>query len=399
MFTLLIFIVILGFLVISHEFGHFISARKSGMKVYEFGFGFPPRAFGLQRLVKMDGKNKLTKWRFTWGGQDAEKLAEEKNGWVPGTLYSFNWLPLGGFVKIKGEEGENEDSDSFVSQSFTKKAITLVAGVVMNILLAAVIFSVGFMIGLPQSVDGLDDSVTIKNRQLQIMQVLPDMPASKADLKAGDVITKIDTINSPRLKEMQDYVDANKNKEINLQIKRGEITLDKKITPTVYKDSGKGGFGVAITEVGIVKYPWYRAIYEGFIVTALYLKAILVAFYYIIIGLFNGSGAGSAVSGPIGIAVMTGQVAKLGISYLLNFMAVLSLNLAILNILPIPALDGGRLLFLIIGKIFRKKTSMKYEQLAHTLGFMLLMLLVVVITVKDVGRFTGGISNIISKIF
>jgi Predicted membrane-associated Zn-dependent proteases 1 len=228
---------------------------------------------------------------------------------------------------------------------------------------------------------------------------LPDMPAAKADLKAGDVVVQIDEISSPHLKQMQDYVDRNKEKEIYIQITRGEEVFDKKITPMVYKDTGKGGFGVSITEVGIIQYPWYRAIYEGVILTFLYLKAILVAFYFIIKGLFTGAGVSSAISGPIGIAVMTGQIAKLGVHYLLNFTAVLSLNLAILNILPNTSLDGGRLVFLLIGKAFKKNIAMKYEQMAHTIGFVLLMLLIVVITVKDVGRFTGGFKNIIDKIF
>ena len=397
MFTLLVFLIILGLLVLSHEFGHFIAARKSGMKVYEFGFGFPPRAIGVQRLTKKDGDKIIKKWRWTFRRTNAEELSVVE-GWEAGTLYSFNWLPLGGFVKIKGEEGENQDPDSFVSKSFTKKVITIVAGVAMNVLLAAVIFSFGFMVGLPQSVEGLEDG-NIKDRRLQIMQVLPDMPAASVGLKAGDIIAKLDDLDSPRLAQMQKYVDENKDKEIAVQIKRGDELLNKKIKPAVYKESGKGGFGVAITEVGIVKYPWYKAIYKGFIITALYLKAIVIAFYYIITGLFSGTGAGSAVSGPIGIAVMTGQVAKMGLSYLLNFTAVLSLNLAILNILPIPALDGGRLIFLVVGKLTRRKISMKFEQIAHTAGFALLMLLVLIITIKDVGRFSGVFRGLFDKIF
>ncbi len=402
MLTLFIFLIILGLLVLSHEFGHFIAARKSGMKVYEFGFGFPPRMFGVQILKKVETQNPANtrkKWRFIWGGKNVEELSKEENGWAPSTVYSFNWLPLGGFVKIKGEEGGNEDEDSFVSKSFTKKAITLVAGVAMNILLAAVIFSVGFMIGSPQTVDDLPSSTIIKDKKLQIMQILPDMPATKADIKVGDVVVKIGEIENPTVKQTQDYVDKNKNREIVLQIKRGDEIINKKITPIEYKDTGKGGIGVGLAEVGMVKYPWYKAIYKGIVTTVLYLEAIMVGFYMLIKGLISGTGAGAAVSGPIGIAVMTGQIAELGFSYLLNFTAVLSLNLAILNILPIPALDGGRLLFLAIGKIFRRKVSLKFEQAAHSIGFILLMLLVVVITVKDVGRFTGGLSNILSKLF
>jgi len=404
MFTIIIFLIILGLLVLSHEFGHFIAARKSGMKVYEFGFGFPPRAIGIQVLRPQNSNetmkqcNNVKRYRFVYGSKSYDELPPVK-GYEAGTIYSFNWLPLGGFVKIKGEEGENQDPDSFVAKSFTKKAIVLVAGVAMNILLAAVIFIFGFMTGLPQTVDGLDSSAQVRDRKLQIMQVLPEMPAAKSDLKPGDAIIKIGDLSNPTIAEMQDFTNIHKGTEINLTIKRGNETIEKKIIPIAYSDTGKGGIGVALAEVGIVKYSWYLAIYKGIITTFLYLWAILVGFYEIIKGLLTGAGAGAAVSGPIGIAVLTGQFAKLGLSYLLNFTAVLSLNLAILNILPIPALDGGRLLFVLIGKIFRRQVSLKFEQIAHTAGFALLMLLVIVITFKDIGRFTGGLGNILSKIF
>lgn len=435
MLTLLIFLIILGLLVLSHEFGHFIAARKSGMKVYEFGFGFPPRVFGIQVLKRMELKKiaetetitveqrhavfsqgeiteeiitdkvreidvavPVRKWRIIWGSKQATELPPIA-GYDNGTIYSLNWFPLGGFVKIKGEEGENEDADSFVSKSFTKKAITLVAGVAMNILLAVVIFSIGFMVGLPQTVDGLGDSVAIKDKKLQIMQILPDMPATQVGLRVGDEIAKIGEIQHPTVEQMQNYADSNKGKEIILEIKRGQEILVKKITPIEYKDTKKGGIGVALAEVGMVKYPWYKAIYKGIVTTVLYLEAIMVGFYMLIKGLISGTGAGAAVSGPIGIAVMTGQIAKLGISYLLNFTAVLSLNLAIINILPIPALDGGRLLFIIIGKIFKRRVSLKFEQIAHTAGFVLLMLLVIVVTVKDLGQFSGAFKGLIEKVF
>ena len=148
-----------------------------------------------------------------------------------------------------------------------------------------------------------------------------------------------------------------------------------------------------------VKYPWYRAIYEGFLATFIYLGAIFAAFYSLIAGLFNGSGAAGAVSGPIGIAVLTGQAAKLGLAYLLQFTAMLSLNLAVLNILPLPALDGGRILFVWLGKIFRKPVFMKFEQAAHTIGFLLLLLLVAVVTLKDLSSFAGFFKNLASRIF
>ena len=154
---------------------------------------------------------------------------------------------------------------------------------------------------------------------------------------------------------------------------------------------------MALVEVGTVKYPWYKSIYYGFIITGSYLKQIVLSFYYLISQLFAGAPVGEALSGPVGIAVMTGKVAKLGFSYLLNFMALLSLNLAVLNVLPIPALDGGRFLFLLISKLRGKPVEQKYEQLAHGIGFFVLITLVVLITVKDLGNFRGVFMHLFNR--
>lgn len=365
MLTLLIFIAVLALLVLSHEFGHFIVARKSGMKVYEFGFGFPPRLFSIKKSE---------------------------------TIYSLNLIPLGGFVKIKGEDGEEVGPDSFVSQKAWKRAATLFAGVGMNIILAFVLLSVGFMIGMPQAVDNLPSGVSVKDSHLEIIEVMSGKPAAQAGLQAGDIIAGLDNLKNPSIKDMQAYVNNHKDQDIQVVIKRGNAIVEKKIHPFIYADTGKGGLGVSLVEVGLVSYPWYKAIYYGFLMTGFYLKGIVVAFYYLIVGLFAGNQVGEALSGPVGIAVMTGQVARLGFSHLLNFTALLSLNLAIINILPIPALDGGRLLFLLISKIKRKPVAQKYEQLAHSFGFVLLMFLVVIITIKDLGNFKGFFIDLWYKI-
>ncbi|TAN33583.1 RIP metalloprotease RseP [Patescibacteria group bacterium] len=367
MLTLLIFLAVLAILVLSHEFGHFIVARKSGMKVYEFGFGFPPRLF---------------------------KYTSKKSG----VMYSFNLIPLGGFVKIKGEDADETGPDSFGAQKMWKRAITLFAGVGMNVVLAAVLLSIGFAVGMPQAVDSFASVEGVKDRQLQIAQVISGKPAEAAGLKPGDSITRLDAIEQPRLKQMQEYVAANKDKEISVTVKRGTETITKKIKPFVY-ESGRAGIGVGLAEIGTVKYPWYKAISEGILATGYYLKEIVLAFYLLIRGLFAGEPVGEAVSGPVGIAVMTGQVARMGWAYMINFVALLSLNLAIINILPIPALDGGRLLFLGLSKILRRPITPRYEQVAHTVGFVLLMLLVVLVTVKDIGRFSGAIGAFFQKIF
>ena len=388
MLTLFIFIAVLAVLVISHELGHFVAARKSGMKVYEFGFGFPPRLCGVQKITTETG---ASKWRFIWGRKEDE-------GTAGGTVYSFNIVPLGGFVRIKGEDGQEQGPDSFAAQKGWKRAVTLLAGVAMNVVLAFILLSIGFMAGSPQSTSSLPGGTTVENRHLEIMEVMADKPASQAGLQSGDILVSLDAVQNPGVQEMQEYINAHKDSNIKVVIKRGEEIIEKNIHPFVYEDTGKGALGVSLVEVGLVKYPWYKALYYGLLMTGLYLKGIVLSFYYLISGLFAGAPVGDSLSGPIGIAVMTGKVAKLGFSYLLNFMALLSLNLAVLNVLPIPALDGGRLLFLIISKIKGKAVEQKSEQIAHTIGFLLLITLVVIITVKDLGNFKGFFVGLIQRV-
>lgn len=433
MFTLVIFIAILALLVLSHEFGHFIAARKNGIKVEEFGFGYPPRLFGIQlfkknKLEKIAEKEEITveteenvvgevvlekitdkireidvvvpekKWRIVWGSKGVDKLQEENKG-QDGTLYSINLLPLGGFCKIKGEEGGVNDADSYDAKKPWQKFTVMAGGVVMNILLAAVLLSLGFIIGLPQNTNDIADVSSIKDRKLEIMSVLAGKPAEKVEIKAGDVIVKIGNLENPRQTELIAYVDEHKKEQISVTVKRGEELLVKNIQPMIYEDTGKGGLGIAIAEVGIVQYPWYKAIYYGFITAGLYLKEIIFAFGIFFKGLFAGAGVGAAVTGPVGIAVMTGQVARMGLIYLIQFTAVLSLNLAIINALPLPALDGGKILFLFIAKLRGKPVSQKVENTIHIIGFNLLLLLALIITIKDISAFKGVFSNLLHKLF
>jgi len=431
MLTIIVFIAVLAVLVLTHEVGHFIAARRCGMAVEEFGFGFPPRIFGVQiwrknKLEKIsereeikveiterpmaDGseviEEKITdekkeidivvperRWRFVFGNRD---LTPEDGSY--GTIYSLNWFPLGGFVRVKGENGESFEPDSFMAQGVWKKAIFIVAGVLMNIVLGAALIAAGYMVGLPTLTDKISDASVIKDRKLEIMQILPGKPAETAGLKTGDVITQIGTLKNPRLTEMQNYVNAHRAEEIAVAVQRGAETLTKNIKPIVYEETGRGGIGVGLGEFGTVKYPWYKALWQGLLDAFYYLKEIFVALYLLVVGLFAGKGAGEAVSGPIGIAIMTGEVARLGFIYLLQFTAVLSLNLAVVNILPIPALDGGRLLFLVLNR-FKKINFAKYEQAAHSIGFVLLMLLIVVVTIKDIGTFKGVFISFWDKIF
>jgi len=371
MITLIIFILVLGLLVLVHELGHFLAARRFGVKVEEFGFGFPPRLAGVYR--RADGK-----WRWIRG----EKTVREN----PSTIYSFNLIPLGGFVKIKGENGQDGDRDSFGAKKFWQRAVMLSAGVMMNIVLAAVIISIGLGVGLPQILDGVNPKAKVGWRQIQVVEVLPTSPAAAADVKIGDVIVNIDGREFKTFKEIQDFVGARQGRELTYSLKRGPETLDKKITPTLIKDTGRGGIGIGIAEVGLVRYPWYLAIAEGVKTTGAMLWLIISGLFGLLKQLLSGQNVSGEVAGPVGIATLTGQMVRLGWVYVAQFTAVLSLNLAVVNILPIPALDGGRLLFLAIAKLRRKPLRPEIEGLIHNIFFVLLLLLILFITVKDISK-------------
>jgi len=391
--TIITFLIVLSVLVFAHELGHFLTARRFGVKAEEFGFGFPPRAFGIY-------KNYQGKWKFVWGGKE---VADS-----PGTVYSINWLPLGGFVKIKGENGpsassglaEDEDKDSFAFRPIWQRAVMLSAGVVMNIVLAAILISVGFMMGLPQALDGsLDSGALVSDRKIQVVQVVKDSPAELAGLRLGDTILSIDGNEFANFEELQAYVNARIGKVLDYKIGRGAETLEEKITPVVMAETGKGGVGIAISETGIVRYPWQLAIWQGVKTTLILTWAIIVAFYELLKGLIMGQGVVADLSGPVGIATLTGQVARLGFIYLMQFTALLSINLAVINFFPFPALDGGRVLFLIIEKIKGSPVKKEVEGAIHNIGFALLMVLVLVVTFRDINRFSNIFNNIWDKIF
>ena len=366
--TIIIFILVLSVLVLAHEFGHFYSARKFGVKSEEFGLGFPPRAIGFY-------KNSTGKWKRLLGNKDSETLEDEKK--PADTIYSLNWLPIGGFVKIKGENGDSRDEkDSFGSKKIWKRAIILAAGVFMNIVLAFVLFSLCFMIGAPQSVD--------TGGHIQISETIKNSPAASAGVLSGDTIAAVDGQKLAKLEDVQNYISSRGDKEITLDLIRNKQSVTIKVKPEL-KD-GKGIIGVGLDQLDTVRYSFFKSIWEGLKHTAILLWLIIVAFFGLIKNLIMGAGAGDAVGGPIRIAQMTGEVARFGIVNLLNFTAILSLNLAVINFLPFPALDGGRILFLIIEKIKGKPVKREIEAIIHNIGFLILIALIVLVTYKDIAR-------------
>ncbi len=371
-FTLVTFILVLSVLVFVHELGHFWVARKFGVKAEEFGIGFPPRAWGIY-------KNKDGKWKKVAGNKQVDDAAD--------TIYSLNWFPLGGFVKLGEDEKGGDDPSHFTNKKIWQRASIISAGVIMNIILAAILITVGFMMGLPQALDNVSPRAQITDRKIQIVEVVSGSPAQGADLRIGDVIAGINGSQFTGYEDLQKFVDERTGEELSYSIKRGQDEMEKNITPVVMKETGAGGVGVGIIETGIVKYPFFLAIWEGVKTTIFLTWAIIIAFYELIKGLLTGNGVSAEVAGPVGIAAMTGQVARMGFVYILQFTALLSINLAIINFLPFPALDGGRIVFLFIEKIKGSPVKREVEAIIHNTGFALLMLLILVVTFKDIAKF------------
>lgn len=372
MITVLIFILVLSLLVFVHEMGHFFTARKMGVKAEEFGFGFPPRLVGFY-------KDDTGVWHTVKGNKEVT---------APGTIYSINALPLGGFVKIKGENGDSNDSDSFAGKKIWRRALILVAGVMMNIVLAGVLFSIGFAVGLPASLDGAEitKNMTITDRQARVVTVSKESAAEVAGIKSGDSIVSVAGQEVFKAEDIQEILKSESTEPVIIDYRREGENLQTSAQPIYNQELGRSVLGVEITEVGTVRYPWYLAPWYGFKSAILMLAAIFVAFFQLIAGLFAGHGAGDAVGGPVKIAQMTGEAARFGFAYLINFVALLSLNLAVINILPLPALDGGRLLFLLIEKIKGSPVKKEAEAIVHSIGFWLLIMLMVLVTFKDIFR-------------
>ncbi|HLC49381.1 MAG TPA: RIP metalloprotease RseP [Candidatus Andersenbacteria bacterium] len=353
--TILIFLGMLLALVLVHEWGHFIIAKKAGCKVEEFGFGFPPRLFS-----KM--------WR--------------------GTLYSFNLLPLGGFVKIEGENMDEEtpSSTSFASKSALWRIAILSAGVIMNLVLAAVLLAFESGIGAP-TIATPENRGTLTNIMTYVLDISPNSPAAQAHMQPYDRIVRYADIEKPTVAQIQELTKQLAGTEITAEIERAGQHMQISITPRVNPPEGEGALGIGLGETGLLKTSWLMAPVEGVKRTAFMSGAIVDQFAGLIQKLFRKESVGQVLTGPIGIAIYTKEAASLGLSYFLEFAAMISINLAIINILPLPALDGGRILFVIIEKLFGKRVPGNIESYVHTAGFVLLIGLMIAITFKDVHRY------------
>lgn len=354
--SVIIFILILSALIIVHELGHFLVARYFSIRVEEFGLGFPPRA------------RKLFSWK--------------------GTPFTLNWLPFGGFVKIFGEnptegDGASPDPESFVSKNRGIQASVLVAGVLGNFIFAWSLFSLGFLTGLPAPT-GL--SLPINNVETVITTVLPASPAGKAGLKSGDSIISLsrDGVYSKLSPEEASNFISQSQTPLIFEVKRGDNISKKIVTPEEGIVADRLAVGISMDLVGTVKLPIHKAIWYGLTTTVELTrdtaKVIGDFIFHAVVGKANLSG----ITGPVGIVGMVGDVRELGFVYLLTFTALISINLSIINLLPFPALDGGRLLFVCIETITRRRVPPKVFNLLNVLGFTLLIVLMIFITIQDV---------------
>jgi regulator of sigma E protease len=361
--TILIFFAVLFILILVHEWGHFIVAKKTGMRVDEFGIGFPPKLFGIKK------------------GE---------------TEYTFNALPIGGFVRIWGENF-SEDNETAENQSNSRafgarpkwaQALVLIAGVTMNILFAWFLFSLTFMIGVQAPVD---ESVATDAAQLYITGVLPDSPA--AELPAWSIVTAVtyneQEIINPSPSEFSDAVVAAGGSPVVVSYLFEGTESVTTLQPTqglIPGDSERYAVGVALSLVEIQKQSFFSAIGSGFTETWNGLKAISVGLYSLIAQAIAGNADFSQVAGPIGIVGMVGDAAAFGITALLTFTAVISLNLAVINLLPFPALDGGRLLFVLVESITGRPIPPVWAGRLNLIGFGMLMLLMIAVTYNDIVR-------------
>lgn len=402
MLSLLAFIIILGLLVFVHEAGHFIVAKRAGMTVEEFGFGFPPRIVGIQKRNGrwcMVGRSASTPTHSPSQGKGEKNknfptsYREGGRGGV-GTVYSLNWIPLGGFVRISGENGaDTDDPKNFGAKPRWQRAIVLVAGVAMNLVLAIVLFSTVYTIGAPQVLEGLPPGAVVRDRKTSIVGVLKDGPAAAIGITPGDAITAVDGQTFSDVTDVQRYIRERGGQEVAVTIDRSGTSQTFRLRPGPLPGVDHPGIGVQLVPTGTVRFPLHRAVWYGVRTTGGVLVDILRAFGSLFRGLVVEHAVTVDIAGPVGIAVLTGQVVQLGFIHLIQFTAVLSANLALLNIFPFPALDGGRLFLLALEAIRRRSLTKRVENAIHTAGFVVLLLLVVAVTYRDIVVFGGTIMS------
>lgn len=354
---ILIFVLILSFLVLIHELGHYVVAKFFKMRVDEFGIGLPPRAKGL-----------FTKW---------------------GTLFSLNWIPLGGFVKLYGEDPDDSvqasSPEAFFNKPIWQRAGVLLAGVIMNFLLGVVAFGVIYThLGIPTKTD-----------KVFVVEVVKDSPADLVGIRQKDQVLEIKAdgkvVEFSKVEGFIKSLEPLKGKEVELKLgsEKGEVR-EVKVVPRKDPPAGQGALGVALGNVEMKKYPIWEMPFRGMAVGLneawAWGKEIASGLGGVLWGIVTGKGLPKDMAGPVGIYQVSKEAYRVGWVAVVQFMAILSINLAILNIMPFPALDGGRLFFLLVEMVIGKRLKNKFEGYVHTVGMVLLLSLMAVVTIRDIIR-------------
>ncbi|MDY6906914.1 MAG: M50 family metallopeptidase [Chloroflexota bacterium] len=342
--TIVVFLVILFIVIVAHELGHFFVAKLSKVRVEELGLGFPPRIFGIKR------------------GE---------------TIYSLNWVPLGGFCKMAGEEDPNVPG-SLAAKGRWTRFFVLSAGSVAMLILPAIIFPIAQMVPMERYVDG---------KGVQVVSVAAGSPAQAADIQVGDIIVSIEGQEVNTIGEVHEAVEPYIGQEMSLVLLRDSAQVEVSLVPRAEYPEGEGSMGVQIGPITeYTAYPPWQAIPRGL---AQYWE-MLVQIKDALVSLFQGTEA-LVIAGPIGIAQLTSSALQAGIYPLIWFTCFLSVNLAFINLLPIPALDGGRILFLLI-EVLRggRRIAPQREGLINLIGFSLLIIFILVVSYFDVLRVIQG---------
>jgi regulator of sigma E protease len=364
--SVVLFLVILAILIFVHELGHFIFAKLFNIRVDEFAIGFPPKIFGI-------------------------RYGE--------TLYTINLIPFGGFVKIFGENPDekiNESHDearSFIGKPRFLQALTLIAGVFFNIIFAWLLISGSLVYGLPEPLD-YGGTSPLTNQSVLVVGVLPQSPGEKAGLRDGDRILSVEALGKTALSSssemIRSFIEENQNETLRFLIGRNgkHITIETEANAGII--DGRKAVGIALEDIGVLKLSFSNALGEGLKMTSSATVSTAEGLFSFIKNALFGHANLSQVTGPIGIANLVGEASDFGFSYLLNFIAFISINLAVINLLPFPALDGGRLFIVIIESLTRRPLNYKYVNAVNAIGFVLLIILMILVSYKDVTRLLGS---------